>query len=258
MINQRLVVKIMFFLVILAYGSLLYYIAAHRVPKTNPIEEWQKFEIAVRDGAIDKTAAKKKLPVIMTQIETLARHYSFAYGQNWVFPVQGYGLSDIAGKEGNLYQPDIVYGASPIKGYSFFDGNNHGGHPAHDIIIRDSDQDCLDDRTHKPVAAVAAVDCLVLGTHTGWKSGSQLRGGNVAWLYNPNLQLLFYYAHLDKVMVKPGQLLKAGEAIGTIGRTGFSAAIKSSPTHLHLMVLQYQDNKFKPCNYYSIVKDSSR
>ncbi len=256
--NQRAILKTIFFLIILAYASLLYYISTHRTLKTNPIEDWQKFELAVRDGAIDKAAAKKALPAIMAQLETLARHYSFAYGQNWIFPVPGYDLSAIAGKNGNLYRPDIVYGSSPVKGYDFFDGNNHGGHPAHDIIIRDTDQDCLDDRTNKPVAVVAVADCLVLGTHTGWQPGSPLRGGNVAWLYNPNLQMVFYYAHLDKVMVKPGQLLKAGEVIGTIGRTGFSAEKKDSPTHLHLMVLQYQDNQLKPFNFYTILKDSTK
>jgi peptidoglycan LD-endopeptidase LytH len=258
MINQRLVVKIVFFLVIVAYGSLIYYITAHKVPKTYPIGEWQKFEIAVWEGSIERTAAQKALPVIMAQIETLARHYSFAYGQNWIFPVQGYGLSDIAGKNGSFYQPDISYGASPIKGYDFFDGNNHGGHPAQDIFIRDSDQDCLDDRTLKPVAAVAAVDCLTLGTHTGWQLGTKMRGGNSVWLYNPHLQMIFYYAHLDKVMVNPGQFLKAGEVIGTVGRTGFSAGKKSCPTHLHLMVLQYQNNNLRPFNYYTILKDSAR
>ena len=194
----------------------------------------------------------------MAQLESLSQNYSFSYEQKWIFPVQGSGLSDVDGKNGDSYQPDIVYGASLIKGYNFFDGNNHGGHPALDIFIRDSDQDCLDDRTHKPVAAVAVVDCLVLGTHSGWQSGSKLRGGNVAWLYNPNLQMIFYYAHLDKVMVKPGQFLKAGEVVGTVGRTGFSAERKTSPTHLHLMVLQYQENNLKPFNYYTILKDSAK
>ncbi|MDD5492566.1 MAG: M23 family metallopeptidase, partial [bacterium] len=211
-------------------------------------------ELAVRDGQIDKTAARKVLPVIMAQVETQARRYSFAYGQNWIFPVQGSGVNDIAGNNGDLYQPDIVYGVSPVKGYDFFDGNKHGGHPAHDIFIRDVDQDCLDDRTHKPVPAVAMVDCLVLGTHTGWQNGSAIRSGNAVWLYNPNMQMIFYYAHLDKVMVKPGQLLKAGEVIGTVGRTGLLAEQKTSPTHLHLMVLQYQENGFKPYNYYANLK----
>ncbi len=256
--NQRAILKTIFFLVILAYASLFYYISIHKTLKTDPIEAWQIFELAVRDGAIDKTMVRKKLPGIMSQLETLARQYSYAYGPKWIFPVQGYDLKAIAGKNGNFYQPDIVYGASPIKGYDFFDGNKHGGHPAQDIFIRDADQDCLDDRNHKPVAAVAPVDCLVLGTHTGWQSGRTLRSGNAAWLYNPNVQMIFYYAHLDKVMVKSGQFLKAGEVIGTIGRTGFSAEKKDSPTHLHLMVLQYQENNLKPFDYYSLLKDARR
>lgn len=246
----------LFILVILAYGILLYHIVPDKKLEPYPLDAWQKFETSVRDGLIDKTTARRDLPVIMAAVEDLARHYSFTPRGRWVFPVAGYSLSAIAGKNGNDYQPDIIYGVSPIKGYDFFDGNRHGGHPAHDIFIRDNNQDCLDDHTHKPVAAVAAVDCLVLETYTGWYSASQLRGGNVVWLYNPNLKMIFYYAHLDKVMVKPGQFLKAGEVIGTIGRTGFSAYKKTSPTHLHLMLLQYLDYKFKPVNYYSILKDS--
>lgn len=251
--NQRAIIKTLFVLVILAYGVLLYYSVPGKRPETNPIEAWQKFETSVRDGSIDKTTARRELPEIMAAIEDLARHYSFAPQEKWIFPVVGCDSSAIDGKNGNDYRPDIVYGASSIKGYDFFDGNLHGGHPAHDIIIRDNNQDCLDDRTHKPIAAVAVVDSLVLDTYTGWYPASQLRGGNVVWLYNPNLQMVFYYAHLDKVMVKPGQFLKAGEVIGTVGRTGFSAYKKTSPTHLHLMILQYLDHKFKPFNYYSLV-----
>lgn len=255
--DQRAVIKTLFILIVLAYGLLLYHIVPGKRMNTNPIDAWQKFETSVRDGSIDKTTARRELPVLMAAIEDLARHYSFASQERWIFPVVGYDLSAIDGKNGNYYRPDIIYGASPIKGYDFFDGNLHGGHPAHDIIIRDKNQDCLDDRTQKPVAVAAAVDCLVLETYTGWYPASQLRGGNVVWLYNPNLQMIFYYAHLDKVMVKPGQFLKAGEVIGTIGRTGVSASKKASPTHLHLMLLQYLDHKFKPFNYYSLLKDSN-
>lgn len=249
--NQRAIIKTLFVVVMLVYGLLLYHSVPDKKPATDPLAAWQKFETSVRDGSIDKSIARRELPVVMAVVENLARHYSFTPPERWVFPVAGYSLSAIGGKNGNDYQPDIIYGVSPIKGYDFFDGNRHGGHPAHDIFIRDNNQDCLDDRTHKPVAVVATVDGLVLGTYTGWYPASQLRGGNVIWLYNPRWRMLFYYAHLDKVMVKPGQFLKAGEVIGTIGRTGFSAYKKTSPTHLHLMVLQYQGNKFKPYNYYS-------
>ena len=38
-----------------------------------------------------------------------------------------------------------------------------------------------------------------------------------------------YYAHLDSVVVRPGQVLAAGSTIGLMGSTGFSTA-----PHLHL------------------------
>jgi len=41
-----------------------------------------------------------------------------------------------------------------------------------------------------------------------------------------------YYIHLDKVDVSKGQQVRAGQHIGTVGRTG----VKTSPTHLHFAV----------------------
>ena len=83
------------------------------------------------------------------------------------------------------FQPDAVYGPSGKKGYDFFDGNKHGGHPAYDIFIRDKNRDCLDDKTGKPVNALAMEDCAELSVNTGWSRGSAIRGGNYVWLYNP-------------------------------------------------------------------------
>lgn len=40
------------------------------------------------------------------------------------------------------------------------------------------------------------------------------------------------YVHLDRVDVKKGQQVRAGQYIGTVGRTG----VKTSPTHLHFAV----------------------
>ena len=225
-----------------------------------PVEDWQKLEMDVRDGKISREEASLKLETLIgglssyyisivdTKDNTLLSKEEGSSGSGWAFPLKGYGVSAMSK---DAFRPGIRYGPYNTKGYDFFDGNQHGGHPAHDIFIRDNNQDCLDDRTRKPVAVAVMVDCLVLETYTGWYPASKLRGGNVVWLYNPNLQMIFYYAHLDKVMVKSGQFLKAGEFIGTIGRTGFSAYKKTSPTHLHLMVLQCQENKFKPYNYYS-------
>jgi len=215
----------------------------------DPIVNWGNYEVKVRDGVIDKASAKAELPVIINDLQQICGKYDFSEHQAWIFPLKGYGLTSIATK-GSDFQPDIVYGVSPIKGYNFFDGNKHGGHPAHDIFIRDKDQNNLDDQTRQPVAALAMVDSIVLSTFTNWQKGSKLRGGNYIWLYNPKLDVFFYYAHLDKVLVTSGDLVKAGTVIGTVGRSGLLANMKSSPTHIHLMVLKYENGILKPYEYY--------
>lgn len=119
------------------------------------------FEAAVRDGKIKKNEAREKLPRIMEGLKDWGDPYSLAVDPPWIFPLKGYGLDSVGGKVGNGDRPDIVYGSSPIRGYDFFDGNRHGVHPAHDIFIRDSDRNSLDDRTGQPVPAVAMVDSPV-------------------------------------------------------------------------------------------------
>ena len=46
-----------------------------------------------------------------------------------------------------------------------------------------------------------------------------------------NLRL--YYAHLDTQLVAPGQIVRAGDPIGTIGNTGNAI---TTPPHLHFGV----------------------
>ena len=165
----------------------------------------------------------------------------------------GHSVSSI-GDNGSGFKPDIVYGVSPVKGYSFFDGNRHGGHPAHDIFISDRNQDCIDDRTGKPVYVLAMLDGIVLSTYKEWQIGSKLRGGNYVWCYHPQENLISYYAHLKDIVVELGQKITKGEKLGTVGRTGLLAFSKNSQTHLHLMMLEYKGEEFYPYNYYKRLK----
>lgn len=217
--------------------------------------EWQGFEVTVRDGKIAEEKAKGKLKSLLSELsDCINSNYDMNSGE-WVFPVKGYGRNALNKED---FNPNSIYGPYGTKGYSFYDGNRHGGHPAYDIFIKDKNRRALDDKTNKSVKVLAMTDMIILSTNTGWKKGSKLRGGNYIWLINPKEKKLFYYAHLKDISVKPGDFAKKGKALGTVGRTGFSADKKTSPTHVHLMVLEYDQGNLTPFDYLPLLPRGHR
>jgi peptidoglycan LD-endopeptidase LytH len=219
--------------------------------RADPIVDWGVFEVKVRDRTIAKADAKKEFRALYDSLIAMTRNNTFAIKPVWTFPVAGYSKKDI-GAGG--FKPDIRYGSSPVKGYDFYDGNRHGGHPAYDIFIRDSNRDCRDDRTGKPAVIVAPVDLLILSINTGWRSGSEIRGGNYIWALYPPENLLYYFAHLDSVSALPGRIYRAGDTIASVGRTGKNAEPKRSPTHVHCMVLKVKGNSLVPIDWSNRIK----
>lgn len=221
------------------------------VALASPVEDWQVFETAVRDGALVRQEAQLTLDPLVNGLSTYITTQFDLHAGTWAFPLEGY---DIHAMDRHDFKPHIVYGPYGKKGYDFFDGNKHGGHPAFDIFIHDKDRDCIDDRTRAPVRCCAMADAVVISLHGGWEKKSRIRGGNYVWLYSPSENKFFYYAHLNEITVQSGQLVRAGEAIGAVGRTGAMAADKRSPTHIHLMVLEFVDGKLLPYNYFIRLK----
>lgn len=211
-----------------------------------PIAEWDHFEKAVRDQSVQKAEAKKQFLVLYKQLKNICAEYPFNRSAAWTFPVQGYGIKDV-GAGG--FKPNSRYGSSPIKGYDFFDGNKHGGHPAYDIFIQDKDRNSLDDASRQPVAVVAPVDLLILSAENGWKPESEIRGGNYVWALDPLQDRVFYFAHMNKTLVRAGDFCKAGSGIGTVGRSGKNAYPTRSATHLHLMVLKVRGGELIPMDF---------
>ncbi len=200
----------------------------------------------IRDQSINKDVALRKIKELLPQADAWYRSHSHTSCSGWVFPLKGHNASAIGGKNGNGY----IAG-----GYSFFDGNKHGGHPAHDIFIHDVDQDCIDDKTHAEVQVLSCTGGIVVATETAWQPGSVQRGGNYIMVYAPAERRLLYYAHNKTVMVKPGDIVAAGQPIATVGRSGANAAKKRSPTHLHFMVLKLdRDDHPLPENSYEMLK----
>lgn len=192
---------------------------------------FEQMQLDIRDYAISPDSARKVFQSIMVDLrEEYAKDSCQPIDSSYfVYPVKNYRPKESIGSRGRGYRP---------KGFDLFDMNASGSHPAHDLFVRDKDQDNLDDYTWKPIDVLAFTSGVVLATETGWKYDSELRGGNWIWIYDPCLNGLFYYAHNNIIEVQPGQWVHAGDKIAEMGRSGFNAYKKRSPTHLHLMYLQ--------------------
>ena len=239
------------FLVTLLIVTLgLFYTSAPISSQIDPASEWHLLYIKIRDRLIPKEEALSKLK----ELEALLKDYYLKNSEKELderlcFPLKGYSFHFIGGKGGNGYQP---------QGYDFFDGNDHKGHPGHDIFIRDKNQDGLDDMTGKPVEVISASPGMVVSVHSDWKSSSSLRGGNYIWIFEPIKNRYYYYAHLNEIFVKVGQIVSKGDRLGTVGRTGVNAYPKKSPTHLHFVVHQSKNGYPKPINPYKELIKGSR
>jgi murein DD-endopeptidase MepM/ murein hydrolase activator NlpD len=220
-------------------------LAFSQAPRSNT--DWQSFERRVRDGKISYQDGEKTISEWANRLEREFLQDQFQ--KNLSFPLKGYSTNDVGGKNGDGYKPE---------GYRFLDGNRHQGHPAQDIFVRDRDQDGLDDLTGKPVEVLALAEGVVLSTFSDWTKtdlSREIRGGNYVWIYHPALRAFSYYAHLEKVFVRPGNKVQRGETIATLGRSGKNASLPRSPTHLHLMILSSRN--MEPMNAFPLLKSST-
>jgi len=214
--------------------------------------QFDSVNTSVRDNKIDKAQALKKIQDILPELQAAYNKLkpNETKKEKWIFPVEGYSSKDIGGTRGEGYVP---------KGYDYFDGNKHGGHPAQDIFIKDKNQDCKDDITGQFVNVLSVSNGIVVALEKHWDNASSLRGGKYIYIYSPNGNALFYYAHNNEVLVNIGQIISKGDTIATVGRTGLNAFKKRSPTHLHFMKLEL-DNEFYPrsVNVYQDLSDTPK
>jgi peptidoglycan LD-endopeptidase LytH len=202
-------------------------------------DDWNALEKGIRDNVVERNRARER--IIQLDSELLAA-YSGKSGQaKHHFPVRGYGSKCIGGMGGSGYTP---------AGYDFYDGNRHGGHPAHDLFILDRSRSGLDEGTGKPAEIVAFTGGVVVAVNPSWEYPSGIRGGKYIWIFNPKENRFYYYAHLERVLVALGDVVKAGDTIALLGRTGKNARPKRSPTHLHFMCLSFDNGRMTPHDTY--------
>lgn len=210
-------------------------------------EQWDSLQREIRERTIGKAQAMDAIRVLTLILIDTYRIKVPKGGPH--FPVKGYTARDIGGRNGSGFNP---------KGFDFYDGNSHRGHPAHDIFIRDKDQDGLSDDTGRPVEICSFTGGVVVGVNKGWEPTSDTRGGNYVWIFDPHAERYYYYAHLGDVFAKVGDVVGAGDVIGLLGRSGKNACPKRSPTHLHFMCLSFEGGSMTPCDPYRALVESSR
>ena len=193
----------------------------------------------IRDNRIEKKTARTELRSTLAELrEEYYRSGGVEHPQSaWVFPLAGYDVRAVSGGRRHGFIS---------SGYDYFSGNRHGGHPSYDIFIRDRNQDGLDDRNGRPVSVLSMTGGIVVSLEREWQAGSRLRGGRYVWVYDPGNDLLVYYAHNAELTVKLGEIVKPGDVLGVVGRSGFNAAKRRSPTHMHLTMLKVQNGKAEP------------
>lgn len=201
----------------------------------------------IRDNRINRTTARVELQRLLAE---LREGYYRAGGSDypaseWIFPLAGYGAGAIGGGKQHGYTS---------RGYDFFSGNRHGGHPSYDIFIRDRNQDGLDDRSGRPVSVRSLTGGVVVALENEWEPGSRLKGGKYVWVFDPANDLLVYYAHNADLNVTLGEIVRPGDMLSVVGRSGFNAAKRRSPTHLHLTVLRVQGGKVEPVKAFQMLK----
>lgn len=201
------------------------------------------FNNLIRDGLICKGAARSELT---GRLAGISEEYYRRGGTNyqptqWFFPLAGYGTGAIDKRKTHGFIP---------SGYNFFSGNRHGGHPAYDIFTRDRNQDSRDDLNGKSVKVHSMTGGIVVALVKMWQNGDKLRGGKYLWVYDPGNNLLVYYAHNESLFVELGAIVKPGDLLATVGRSGLNAARKRSPTHLHFSVLRIKHGQPIPLFVY--------
>lgn len=127
-----------------------------------------------------------------------------------------------------------IPGVQPLKTYKYVSGFGARMHPIYKTV-----------RVHSGIDLVAPTGTKVFATGDGVvKSAKFERGYGQAILIDHGYKYQSMYAHLSKMLVKPGQHVKRGDVIGLVGSTGVSTG-----SHLHYEIIK-GGKKVNPINYF--------
>jgi peptidoglycan LD-endopeptidase LytH len=219
--------------------SILFIQSAISQIDNNIILRWAETDNLIWERKIDRDAAVDSIAAYVPLAVKFCRNNGviFTKKNQWVFPMKGW-TKIIYRTGGKDYRDDK---------FDYFQGGESKGHPAHDVFILDSDGNTIEDSTGQKVEASAMVSGVIIAIKNDWKIGDFGRGGNYVKLFDPESEAIFYYSHLDTVTVRVGDIVKAGEMIGYVGRTGRKAI--NGKTHIHVAYYVIDDGEPEPVDF---------
>ena len=111
----------------------------------NYVQQFQQIQIDIREGTISPDSAARAFQATMRTIQSVKPLMDSCRDDGtakFVYPLRGYLPKYSIGGNGRGFRD---------KGFNLFDVDARGSHPAHDLFIRDGNQDNLDDRMCQPV-----------------------------------------------------------------------------------------------------------
>src|SRR6478735_9156066 len=100
------------------------------------INGYKSLLVDIREYRATPEEARSRFQQIMHIMQEANPTVSYDSSQvNLFFPLMGFDYRAVGGKNGSGFH---------AAGYDLFDQNAKGSHPAHDIFIKDKNQDCKD------------------------------------------------------------------------------------------------------------------
>jgi murein DD-endopeptidase MepM/ murein hydrolase activator NlpD len=95
---------------------------------------------------------------------------------------------------------------------------------------------------------------LVVLADRGWSredlfSTASRKGGNAVIVFDPDRDRFYRYCHLSTVAVSAGQVVAAGEHLGTVGHSGLNASQAGHGRHLHFEANEYVNGRVRALDY---------
>jgi hypothetical protein len=230
--------KSIYFLILFIMLETAFTLSSYSQTDKSVFQRWAKTDSLIWYNKISRDAAADSIahyvPLAVKYCRNMGVH--FTDRKDWVYPLKGFTKTSYR-RNGNDYAD---------KRFDYFQGGESHDHPAHDIFILDNDSNTVEDSTGKKVDAVSMTSGVVFNTISDWKPGDFGRGGNSVKIFDPESEAMFYYSHLDTVIVQVGDIIKAGEKIGVVGRTGRKAI--HGKTHLHIAYYPIDGGEPEPEN----------